>query len=86
MTTCAQKGMSLNGLTCTECGKQGYVGKTGQQLEERVNASMKHRLSWDKPVAVHSTQTHSIHNVQVSVLEKVHGQSKALCLVWKVNG
>ena len=76
----------INGLTCTECGKVVYVvyvGKTGQQLKEGVEEHLCDiKLNRDNPVAVHfNSNRHSIHIVQVSVLEKVHGQSKALRLI-----
>ena len=75
----------IYGLICTECGKVVYVGETGRQLKERVEEHLRDiRLNKDKAVAtLFNSSTHSIHNVQVSVLEKVHGQSKALCLIRK---
>ena len=57
------------------------VGETGRQLKERVNEHLRDiRLNRIiKTVAVHFNSTrHSIYKVQVLVLEKVHGQSKAL--------
>ena len=73
----------IYGLTCTKCGKVVYVGETGRQLKDRVDEHLRDiRLNRDKPVATHfNSNNHSIHNVQVSVLEKVHGQSKSLRLI-----
>ena len=75
----------IYGLTCRECDKVVYVGETGRQLKERIEEHLRDiRLSRDKPVATHfNSSNHSINNVQVSVLERVHGQSKALLLIRK---
>ena len=71
------------GLTCLECDKVLYVGETGRQLKERIQEHIRDiRLSRDKLVATHfKSSNYSINNVQVSVIERVNGQSKVLSLI-----
>ena len=73
----------IYGITYTGCGRVVYVGETGRQLKERIEEHLRDiRLNRDKPMATHfNSSTHSMDNVQVSILEKVHGQSKALRLI-----
>ena len=73
----------MYGLTCKERDKVVYVGETRRQLKERIKEHLRDIiLSRDKPVAMHfNSSNHSINNVQVSVLERVYGQSKAIHLI-----
>ena len=62
-----------------------YVGETGRHMKERKEEHLRDiSLSRDKLVATHfKSSNYSINNVQVSVLERVHGQSKDLHLIWE---
>ena len=58
------------------------VGKNWTTTEGKDEEHLQDRLNRDKPVASHfNSSSHSIHSVQVSVFERVHGQSKALGLI-----
>ena len=77
----------IYGLKCTEYYEVVYVGEMGRQLKERIEKHLRDiRLIRDKPAATHfNSSKHSINNVQFSVLERVHGQSKVLRLIREIE-
>ena len=72
-STCTERDV-IYGLTCTDGDNVVNVGETGRQLKERLEEHLRDiRLSRDKPVATHfNSSNHSINNVQILVLERVH--------------